>query len=52
MCVAFFNITRENKDSVAPNRLTKEESHCVYKCDGEHFSGSTKRWIFKSIWNI
>ncbi len=45
MCVAFFNVPAGNKDAVAPNPLTKEESRRVYKCDGEH-------WIFKSIWNI
>ncbi len=32
--------------------LMKEESCRVYKCDDESFSGSTKRWIFKSMWNI
>ncbi len=39
----------ETKDAVAPNPLTKEESRCVYKCDDERLSGSTKRWIFKSM---
>ncbi len=34
------------------NPLTKEESWRVYKCDDECLSGSTKRWIFKSMWNI
>ncbi len=48
VCIAFFNVPPENKDAVAPNPLTKEESRCVYKCDGEHFSGSTKRWSFFS----
>ncbi len=42
----------ENKDAVAPNPLTKEESRRVYNCDGERLSGSTKRWIFKSLLNI
>ncbi len=41
-----------NKDAVTPNPLTKEESRRVYKCDDECLSGSTTRWIFKSMWNI
>ncbi len=45
VCVACFNIPPGNKD--AP--LTKEESRRVYNCDDERLSGSTKRWIFKSI---
>ncbi len=52
MCVAFFNAPPGNKDAVMPNPLTKEESRRVYNCDHEHLSGSTKRWIFKSMWNI
>ncbi len=51
-CFAFFNVLPGNKDAVAPNPLTKEESHRVYKCDDEHLSRSNKRWIFKSMWNI
>ncbi len=51
-CVAFFNILPRNKEAVMPNPLTKEEIRSVYKCDGERLSGSTKRWIFKSKWNI
>ncbi len=47
VCVAFFNLLPGNKDAVAPNPLTKEESHRVYNCDDESLSGSTKRWIFK-----
>ncbi len=38
-----------NKDAVAPNPLTKEESRHVYTCDGKRLSGSTKHWIFKSM---
>ncbi len=38
VCVAFFNVLSKNNDVVAPNSLTKEESHCVYKCDGERLS--------------
>ncbi len=34
-----------NKDAVAPNPLTKEESHRVYNCDGESLSGSTKHGV-------
>ncbi len=49
VCVAFFNILPGNKDTAAPNPLTKEESRCVFKCDSERLSGSTKRWIFKSV---
>ncbi len=53
VCVAFFNIPSGNKDAVTPNLLTKEESFHVYKCDGEHLSGSTKlNWVFKSMWII
>ncbi len=52
VCVTFFNVPPGNKDAVAPNPLTKEESRRVYKCDDECLSGSTKRWIFKSMWNI
>ncbi len=48
MCVAFFNVPPGNKDAVAPNPLTKEESCRVYKCDNERLSGSNKRWIFKN----
>ncbi len=49
VCVAFFNIPPGNKNGVSPNSLTKEESRCVYNCDDEHLSGSTERWIFKSM---
>ncbi len=52
MCVAFFKVLPGNKDSVMPNPLTKEESHRVYNCDDKRLSGSTKCWIFKSMWNI
>ncbi len=52
VCVAFFIVPPGNKDAVALNPLTKEESRRVYKCDDERLSGSTKRWIFKSMWNI
>ncbi len=37
----FFNVPPGNKDAVAPNTLTKEESRHVYRCDGERLSGST-----------
>ncbi len=43
VCVAFFNVSPGNKDALAPNPLTKEESRCVYKRDDECLSGSTKR---------
>ncbi len=49
VCVAFFNVPPGNKDAVAPNPLTKEESRRVYKCDGECLSGQTKCWIFKDF---
>ncbi len=52
VCVAFFNVPPGNKDAVAPNPLTKEESSRVYNCDNERLSGSTKRWIFKSMWTF
>ncbi len=49
VCVAFFNVPPGNKDTVAPNPLTKEESRRVYKCDDKRLSESTTRWIFKSM---
>ncbi len=49
VCVAFFNVPPGNKDTVAPNPLTKEESRCVYNCEDKRLSGSNKRWIFKSM---
>ncbi len=49
VCVVLFNVTPGNKDAVAPNPLMKEESRRVYNCDDERLSGSTKRWIFKSM---
>ncbi len=52
VCVAFFNVPPGTKDAMAPNPLTKEESRRVYNCDDERLSGSTKRWIFKSMRNI
>ncbi len=52
VCVAFFNVPPGNKDAVTPNPLTKEESRRVYNCDDRRLSGSTKRWSFKSMWNI
>ncbi len=52
VCVAFFNVPPGNKDAVAPNPLTKKESHWVYKCDRKGLLRSTKCWIFKSMWNI
>ncbi len=48
LCVAFFNVPPGNKDAVTPNPLTKE-SRRVYNSDDERLSGSTKRWIFKSM---
>ncbi len=33
LSVTFFNVPPGNKDAVAPNPLTKEESCRVYKCD-------------------
>ncbi len=51
VCVAFFNVPPGNKNAVTSNPLTKEESRRVYNCD-ERLSGSNKRWIFKSMWNI
>ncbi len=45
VCVAFFNVPPGNKNAVAPNPLTKEESRHVYNCDNERLSGSTKCWI-------
>ncbi len=52
VCVAFFNVPPGNKFAVKQNPLKKEESRRVYNCDGERLSGSTKRWSFKSMWNI
>ncbi len=49
VCVAFFNVPPGNKDAVELNPLTKEESRHVYNCDDKRLSGSTKRWIFKSM---
>ncbi len=49
VCVTFFNVPPGNKDAVELNPLTKEESRRVYNCDDERLSGSTKRWIFKSM---
>ncbi len=49
VCVTFFNVPPGNKDAVAPNPLTKEESRRVYSCDDKRLSGSTKHWIFKSM---
>ncbi len=40
VCVAFFNILPGNKNAVAPNPLTKEESRRVYNCVAEHLPGS------------
>ncbi len=52
VCVAFFNVLPGNKNTVAPNPFTKEESCRAYNCDDKCLSGSNKRWIFKSMWNI
>ncbi len=41
-----------NKDAVTPIPHTKEESRRVHNCDDKRLSGSNKRWIFKSMWNI
>ncbi len=46
-CVTFFNVPPGNKNAVMPNSLIEEKSHCVYNCDDERLSGSTKCWIFK-----
>ncbi len=43
VCLLFFNVPPGNKDAAASNPLTKEESRCVYKCDGERLSESTER---------
>ncbi len=39
---SFFNVLPGNKDAVAPNPLTKEESRRVYNCDDKRLSGSNK----------
>ncbi len=39
MSVLFIFGPPGNKDAVAPNPLTKEESRRVYKCDDERLSG-------------
>ncbi len=52
VCVTLFNVPPGNKNAVVPNPLMKEESRRVYNGDGERLSESTKRWIFKSMWNI
>ncbi len=43
VCVVFFNVLPGNEYTVT------KESRCVYNCDDERLSGSTKRWIFKSM---
>ncbi len=48
VCFTFFNVPPGNKDAVAPNLLMKESRH-VYKYENKSLSGSTKRWIFKSV---
>ncbi len=48
-CVAFFNVPPGNKDAVALNPLTKEESRRVYNCDDKRLSGSTTRWFQKYV---
>ncbi len=52
VCVEFFNVPPGNKNAVAPNPLTKDESRRVYNWDNERLSGSTKRFIYKSMWKI
>ncbi len=47
VCVSFFNVLPGNKDAVAPNLFSKEETRRVYKCDNKCLSGSTKCWISK-----
>ncbi len=49
VCVALFNVPPGNKDAVSPNPLMERESCRVCNCENEHLSGSTKRWIFKSM---
>ncbi len=39
VCVVFFIVPSANKDSIAPKFLTKAESRCVYRFDGERLSG-------------
>ncbi len=43
----FFNVPPGNKDAVAPNPLTKEESRRVYKCDGERLSSQLNAGVSK-----
>ncbi len=50
VCVVFFNVPPGNKDAMVPKPLTEEESRHVYNCDDECVSGSTKLWVFKSMW--
>ncbi len=52
VCGAFFSAPPGNKDAMTPNPLMKEESRRVYNWDDKRLSGSNKRWIFKSMWNI
>ncbi len=42
VCVAFYNVLPGNKDGVKLKPLMEEEICCVYNCDDERLSGSTK----------
>ncbi len=48
VCVAFFNVPPGNKDVVTPNPSQKKKA-VEFTTDNERLSGSTKRWIFKSM---
>ncbi len=52
ICFAFFNVPHGNKDAMMPNPPHERRKPCMYNCDDERLSGSTKRWIFKSMRNI
>lgn len=42
VCVTFLNSPPGNKDAVTLNPFMEETCHCVYNCENEHLSGSTK----------
>ncbi len=51
VCVVFFNVPPETK-MLWRQTPSRKKKAVVITTDDEHLSGSTKRWIFKSMWKF
>jgi len=50
-CVSRSLMAHLETNAVMPNPLMEKECRRVYNYDNERLPGSTKRWMFKSMWS-